>query len=261
MVFIACAASVALSSYCQEDFFKSLNTASLEKETVAGLDTFYDPTIDYSKFPGRVTDRDISTSILKVTSENANIKFFRIGDLVEFNVAKLEDKDKCQAYVRSVEKGYFVIFVKDLYPCWKGSEYFRRGTQLIFYSTTLAQRVKDASLYRNILLRRRKDFFRQLNEINHFIWSYDQERLKLASEYDQKIIQLEKAKEQALSLLSVKKRDQIHLQKELIYRLDNLDKDLDFFRVEKSELIADRWFLDHDLGHPVSRRPQKIKQE
>lgn len=76
-----------------------------------------------------------------------------------------------------------------------------------------------------------------------------------------KILELEKAKEKAMELLLHKKQDQIRLQKELAFRLDELDKDLEFYRIDNNDLLVDRWHLDQDLGLPVGRRPQKIKKK
>ena len=145
------------------------------------LDSWYDKGYDYSQFTGRVTDRDKSSNILKISSEDKNIKFFRAGDSVNFTVAS-KDTDYCQGYVRNVEEKFFVIFVKDLFSCWGNNDYFRRGTLLHFNSKQLLSRVKEASKYRIVLLKRKKDFFRQLNDVNHFIWSYDQQKVLTASD-------------------------------------------------------------------------------
>ncbi|MBK25730.1 MAG: hypothetical protein CME70_17155 [Halobacteriovorax sp.] len=221
-------------------------------------DSWFDKEYDYSQFTGRVTDRDKSTNILKISSEDKNIKFFRAGDLVNFTVAS-KDSNFCQGYVRNVEEKFFVIFVKDLYSCWENSDYFRRGTLLHFRSKQLMKRVQEASKYRIVLLKRKKDFFKQLNDVNHFIWSYDQQKVLKASEYDLKIVELQKAKQKALELMVTQKRDQIRLQKELIRRLSELDEELDHYRIEKDDLLVDRWHLDHDLGAPVGKRPQKLR--
>ena len=230
--------------------------AAIEKQD---HDSFYDPEFDYSKFTGRVTDRDKSANIFKVSSENGNIRFFRSGDQVNFRFSS-KKSDFCQGFVRSVEDRYFVMYVRDLYECLDGDvHYFRRGTMLYFNSPTLAERVRDASLYRLVLLRRRRDFYGQLNQTNHFVWSYNQEKVKVAADYDKQIIELQKAKQRAMELLLVKKSDSIKLQKELSYRLDKLDKDLEFYRIEKDDLLIDRWHLDHDLGLPVGKRPSELK--
>lgn len=228
-------------------------------EELEDQDSFYDKDFDYSSFSARVTDRDKTSNIIKITSENRNIKFFRAGDEVLFNIASMKNRDKCEGHVRSVEDKYFVIFVKDLIPCWGKSEYFRRGTVLVVKSFRLAERVREASIYRGILLKRKKSFFKQLNNVNHFIWSYNQQRVKTAAEYDREIMKIRKKKQRALEELQLNKKDQIVLQKELIQRLDGIDEDLNFYRIDKDELTIDRWHLDQDLGIPVGKRPGKVK--
>lgn len=218
-------------------------------------DSFYDPRYNYSEFTGRVTDRDDTNSIVKISSENKNIKFFRSGDLIRFRLASQDSRD-CRGYVRSVEKGYFVIYVQDITLCWGSGEYFRRGAMLVFNADTLAARVRDASTYRIVLLKRRRSFYKQLNDVNHFVWSYDQEKIKVAAEYDEKITALRAAKQKAMDMMATKKKDSINLQRELAYRLDQMDKDLEFYRIDKDEPKIDRWHLDHDLGKPVAKRPK-----
>lgn len=237
------------------------NAKSLKKVILEERDSFFDNDRDYRNFTGRVTDRDETSNILKVSSENGNIKFFRAGDLIRFSVAKQDQERMCEGFVRSVEEGYFVIYVKDIYPCWKKKEYFRRGTLLVFNSQKLFRRVQDASTYRVVLIKRRRDFFNQLNQVNHFLWSFDQQKVLTSAEYDKKILELEKAKEKAMELLLHKKQDQIRLQKELAFRLDELDKDLEFYRIDNHDLLVDRWHLDQNLGLPVGRRPQKFKKK
>jgi hypothetical protein len=247
IVFLLSINAFAQSGLTKEDRFK------IEKQ-----DSWYDNQYDYSQFTGRVTDRDKSSNILKISSEDKNIKFFRAGDRVNFTVAS-KDTDYCQGYVRNVEEGFFVIFVKDLYSCWNNSDYFRRGSLLHFNSKQLLSRVKEASKYRIVLLKRKKDFFKQLNDVNHFVWSYDQQKVLTASDYDLKIVEIEKGKQKALEMLLAKKQDQIRLQKELIRRLSELDQELGHYRIERDDLLVDRWHLDHDLGVPVGKRPQKLR--
>ncbi len=228
-----------------------------DKEFFKYVDAFYDKNINYALFPGRVTDKGDTESIIKISTENKNAKFFKAGDTVMFKVARLTKKEYCTGYIRDVEPGYFILFVKDFEPCWGDEEYFRRGTQLSFNADILAKRVKDASVYRMVLLKRKRDFMRQMNQINHFVWSYNQEQVNLVSKFDKRIAEIELEKEKALEFLLVKKRDSLHLQKELNYRLDILDRDIEYYRVEKVELLQDRWNMDHYLGLPVGQRPQK----
>ena len=231
-----------------------------DQDFYENVDTFFDPKADYAHFPGRVSDKDSSGNILKVSTENMNARFFRAGDVVTFDVPSVKHaSDRCEGYVRDTEPGYFVVYVKDFYPCWGKDDYFRRGTQLNFEAATLAQRVKDAAVYRVLLLKRKRDFLRQLNDLNHFVWSYDQQKVQVAANFDQKIIEVNKKKMEALDSLAAKKKDQLLIQKGLVKKLDEIDRDIDFYRIEKKELLVDRWNSDHDLGLPVGHRPQPMK--
>ena len=242
-------------------FAASSDKKRIEKQTILTIDpdSFYDPKFDYSKFSGRVTDRDETGSIVKVSSETKNVRLLRAGDLVEFKIQAQNDDDFCQGYVRSIEENYFVMFIKDLAPCFPKNEYFRRGTALNMHSEKLATRVKEASVYRSALLIKRKDYMEQLNNINEAIWNFEERKVQMAAEYDRKINEMEKEKMRALDQMVIKKTDEIRLQRELVYRLDSVDKELDFYRIDKEEPLIDRWHLDHDLGHPVYEKPEEIR--
>lgn len=236
------------------------SSLKLPKETLhIDTDSFYDSKFDYAHFSGRVTDRDQTASIVKVSSENRNVKFFRAGDLVEFKIQNNKDSDYCQGFVRSIEDHYFVMYVKDLFPCFPKEDYFRRGTALIMQSQKLATRVREASVYRASLLNKKKDFMVQLNGINSDVWNFEEKKIQVAAEFDQRIAEIEKQRIKALDELLTQKNDQIKLQRELAYRLDNIDKELNFYRIEKDELLLDRWHLDHDLGYPVYDKPEEIR--
>lgn len=226
-----------------------------------GYDTFYDPSVDYSKFSGRVTDKDPSATVFKVQVESKNVKFLKPSDTVYFNVARRVDEDRCIGHVRSSEEKYITIYAKSLLDCWGKNSTLRRGTILVFQSEKLAQRVKEASRYRLSLLVKKRDFTFQLNEVNNFVWGFSQKQVELAADYDRQIIELQRKKDEALNLLLSKKNDQVRVQAKLIYSLDKLDKDLDFYRVEKDELYTDRWHMDKDTGLPVGDRPVPIKND
>ncbi|MBC7427552.1 MAG: hypothetical protein H7336_03000 [Bacteriovorax sp.] len=235
-------------------------TRGMPRETlVIDADSFYDIKFDYDSFSGRVTDRDATTSIVKISSENKNVKFFRAGDLVEFRIQASKDSDYCEGFVRSIEPDYFVMYTKDLQPCFPKEEYFRRGTALVMRSVKLGQRVREASVYRASLINKKKDFMGQLNGINGDVWNFEEKKIQVAADYDRRITEMEKEKIKALDELLSRKNDQIKLQREIAFRLDNIDKELDFYRIEKQDLMFDRWHLDHDLGYPVYERPEEIR--
>lgn len=219
-----------------------------------------DPEVDYEHFSGRVSDKDDSGRIIKIQVENNNTKFFRAGDLVQFKVNLKENRNYCKGFVRAVENFHFTIHVDSFGPCYSTTEYFRRGTVLNFYSKQLALRVFEASKYREQLILRKEDFLRQLNDINHFLWTFDQQKVKTAADYDERINQLTREKRKALDDMITTKQERLVLQNELMKKLNELDESLTFYRVERQELMTDRWQSDHDQGLPVGQRPQALKQ-
>ena len=83
----------------------------LQKALESELNSIFDPNFNYSKFSGRMTDRDKVGNILKILSENKNIKFFRPGDLVEFRLARLGN-NLCKGHIKSEEQTLGSIFSK-----------------------------------------------------------------------------------------------------------------------------------------------------
>lgn len=247
-------------------FFLNLSVALAQgfpPEGVMGPDNHgqIDPGVDYERFSGRVTDKDDSARYFKIRVENNNTKFFRSGDEVLFKLNLNQDRNYCKGFVRSVEDFHFSLFVETLSPCYSTTEYFRRGTVLHFFSKVLASRVFEASKYREQLILRKEDFLKQLNDINHFVWTFDQQKVKRASDYDEQINRLQRQKRKALDDMISEKQEKLVLQNELMKKLNELDESLKFYRVERQELLTDRWESDHDLGLPVGQRPQKIRQE
>ncbi|MBF0363203.1 MAG: hypothetical protein HQK49_19430 [Oligoflexia bacterium] len=246
---------LALASYIPEIPLKNAGVLSPDK------DSFFDLNVDYSKFYGRITDRDKSGNVYKIKVENNNIKFFRASDALTFTEVKGKQKP-CEALVRGVEDYYITIYVSNLSSCKKDEEFFRIGTQLNLNSEILRERVHYASQYRAILLKMRSDFLSQLSEINNYIANHRQEEIKVAADYDKKIVQLQLDKRRALDKLTWEKKENIRLQAELIKKMDSVDEGIKYYRVEREEHLVDRWHLDRDLGLPVGNQPQEaIKVE
>lgn len=220
---------------------------------------YIDPKVNYENFMGRVTDKDKSGRILKVQVENNNTKFFKSGDVVYFFVNQHKSEVPCRATVRSVEDFYFVIYVQEFNYCWKDGRYFPRGVQLNFESKILGQRVFEASKYRDILLMRKEGYLKQLNGINNFLWTFDQQKMKTAAEYDEQINELKRQKRLAIDNLLQTKQENLMLQVELQQKLDTIDESLDHYRVERQEYLTDRWNMDHDAGLPFPQRPMELK--
>ena len=222
---------------------------------------FIDPEANYREFTGRVSDKDDRGRIFKVQVENNNTKFFRVGDTVYFSVGEKKTKNLCKGFVRSTEDFYFSMYVENLSPCFPNGEYFKRGTLLSFESDVLLSRVYEASKYREQLIIKKEHFLSQLNEVNHYIWSFDQIKVKTAADYDQQIVEFQKARQKALDNLIQEKHEKLVMQNELMKKLNEMDDHLKFYRIERQELLTDRWNMDHDNGLPYAQRPQENKKE
>jgi hypothetical protein len=220
---------------------------------------FIDPKVDYETFMGRVSDKDKTGRILKIKVENNNTKFFKSGDLVYFYVNNHKSETPCRATVRAVEDFYFTVYVQDFRYCWDTTKYFPRGVQLKLESKVLAQRVFEASKFREILILRKEGFLKQLNGINHFLWTYDQQKMKTAADYDSEINELRRKKQLAIDNLLQTKQENLLLQVELQTKLNGLDESLKHYRVERQEYLLDRWNMDHDLGISFPQRPLSLK--
>ena len=224
------------------------------------LDSFYDPLIDYRKFSGRLTDKAENGTIFKIQVEAKNTKFFQISDVLFFNALRKKGKIPCRAYIRSIEANYITVFVKSVVNCWGSVNTFRRGSIMIFNSEILAKRIKSASSYRVALFAKKRDYIYQLNKINKSIWSYKEEQVAVAAEYDEKIIELKKRRMKALEKITLRRKNNIKVRKNLSYKVDEIGRDLDFYRVEKDQLFSERWHFDKDLGKHIYRTPSRVKK-
>ena len=233
--------------------FFLLPTASPGVDTAKEFEAYYNPDGDYSRFWGRITDSDDAHRTLKIRPETNNARFLKIGDLVTFKIgSRRQRREYCRGYVKSQEEGYFLLHVEEVSLCWD-EHYFRRGYILQFTSDVMTSRVRDASLFRTKLLQKREDFYRQLNDINHFIWSYDQQRILAVSSYDQKIMELQRQKRRALNSLVSKKDDYLKLQKKMSRELALIDQDLEFYKPEAPGEFSDSY--NNDLTVPLIRKP------
>ena len=214
--------------------------------------------IDYSYFYGRVSDLSKDQKMIRFSTENRNIKLFRAGDTLRFRVIKDKDGEECIGHVRDSDENYLVFSVTSYAPCLGDRLKMRIGNILRVNSEALFSRIKDAKVFREVLKKRKKDFLSQLNEVNTWLWTFKQQKLKSTAKYDQEISKLQLAKQQEISNLNLKRKDYLHLQRELKFRLDKLDQDLELYRIENSKVLRDRWAKDRDLGIEVVSPYKKI---
>lgn len=213
----------------------------------------------YSVFYARLTDRNESSEILKFNTENPNVKLFQAGDQVKIFIASRLEGPSCIGYVRDIEDQYMVVALKNVKQCWDEFGGLRRGAMVKIESQMLSKRIVDAGIFRDVLIKRKNDYLGQLKEVNKFLLNFKQYKLEEIAKIEKEIISLEEKKLIKVSALMAKRKDFIHLQRELNFRLDKLDEDIENYRLERVELLRDRWAKDQDFGRPYSNRPQEIK--
>ncbi len=221
---------------------------------------FLDPGVDYQKLVARVTDRDKSGHTFKLKSENKNSKFLRSGDRLAFTIG---DKGKrfCYGTVKDVEDQHFILHVSDLDLCYDSHLYFKRGTTLYFKSKVLEERVSSAAKFRRELILKRSDFLKQLSQINHYLWTYDQKKMQLAAEYDAQIVELQRQKRKALDDLVTRKKDNMQLQVRLKREMDEIDNSLEFYQIDRQEIFSDRWYSEVSDNPSLGPMPQQLKAD
>ena len=214
----------------------------------------YDSEQDYSRFSGRVTDKDDAERTLKIQARTKNIRFLKIGDLLTFSInnIKLTKQRPCRAYVKkNIEEYYIVIRVEEIGVCWHRNHYFRRGMIMQFNVPALQRRILEALAFKTYLLGQRKDFLIQLNDVNHFLWNYEHQKLLKTSEFDQKIVEIEAEKQKVLNSLISTKNDYMRLQKELVRNLKIIDKNIEFHTADAGGDEHDGWKTELRLGTPI----------
>ena len=217
------------------------------------LKDFYDPNIDYSKFFARMTD--YSGNILKLETNNSNIKFLATGDQV-FLAFRKKYKE-CSGIVRNIEDDRYLVIFTNVRDCLPKDIYLRRGTITRLSVPIMFRRIQEAAHNHILLLKNKDDYYHQLNSVNDFLWNYEQEKILLSNNYDAQIMRLRQEKERAIKDLITQRNDNISLQKELKFKIDQIEKDVLNTRADTRELDMDRWNLDHDNRSVFELRPKE----
>lgn len=221
-------------------------------------DGFLDPKIDYSKTVGRISDIDQDKKIFKIKVENDFTRFLKPGDPVNIKVLKLSE-DSCLSHVVATELQYFTVQAVDVTPCWGKGEYLRRGLVLEISSDVLLLRVQQASAYRKELLLKRAAYLKQLSEVNNFFWNFNMNKEKLRQDYDQKLNQLKNEKIEAMNNFNAEQAAKTKEQGELMQELNQLDELLKYYRIDRTEILTDKFHADYDTSAPVDQRARVVQ--
>ncbi len=176
---------------------------------------------------GKLSDKDADDKTMKIYSESSDVKFLKKGDLIKLRVAESSLEDSCTLRLTIVEDHYLTGEIQKDACRLKYSPL--RGTNLVFESDAWAKRMEEASYQKKTLISQKSNYLFQLNELNNFIYNFNDEKKKVESLYDQKINDLIKEKAQALKELSKKKDQSFSEQAKLQKELDQLDFQITHF--------------------------------
>lgn len=216
--------------------------------------SIFDPQFDYSHFLGRLTDRDKLSNTLKIKVETSNIRFLRSADALKFSIPTI-NTNFCQANVQDIQESngnYLTIYTPDIKACWDDNDHLlRRGMQISFVSPTLQERVVAAEQMRQVYIKQKEDFLIQLNSINNFLYTFNEQITHAVSNYDKKLHQLQQERQQQIDQLLSDKENKIKIQKELVKKVEWIKNQLKYYQIERIEPVLDRWNQDLKTGFPV----------
>jgi hypothetical protein len=221
---------------------------------------FLDPTLDYSETYGRVSDYDPAVRVLKVKVENDYTRFLKPDDRIYLRPERIAKRNlSCVATIKKTEPYYFVAELDDWAQCLKSTNDMRRGLVVLVFGEILEVRVKQAAKMREDILMKKDSYLKQLAEANNFTWNFDLEREKLLNDFDQRLQALKNEKVNSIEALNRKKVDTVQVQGELMSEIHQLEELLKFYRLDRREVLKDRFYSDYDTSAPVDK-PARVEQ-
>jgi len=219
---------------------------------------FLDPNVDYSQTYGRVSDYDPALRIFKFKVENDYTRFLKPGDAIYIKPMRVgKGNQSCLARIQKTEPFYFVAEMDQWSQCLRSANDVRRGMVVLIYGDILEARVKQASKLREEILLKKDSYLKQLADANNFTWNFDLEREKLLNDFDQRLQALKNEKVNSIEALNRKKVDTTQVQGELMSEIHSLEELLKFYRLDRREILKDRFHTDYDTSAPVDK-PSRV---
>ena len=112
---------------------------------------------------------------------------------------------------------------------------------------------------REDILLKKDAYLKQLAEANNFTWNFDLEREKMLNDFDQRLLALKNEKVNSIEDLNRKKVETVKVQGELLSEINSLEELLKFYRLDRREVLKDRFHADYDTSAPVDK-PARVQQ-
>ena len=198
-----------------------------------------------SHFAGRVSRTNPTASLMRIRTDNSNIKFLRYRDRVDFWNESYPDL-RCLGYVEGRTNDYLLLRVASYATCIR-KVHFTTGSYLNFRSVDMDQTLVTVKELVEILLKKRlamttkkerhkRELEGHVERVDTVNKRYEILRQKLEIEWNKELAALEEDK--AVIFTEFKNSEA---------RLNEIDTKLEAYKIEDHNLKLDRWSLDPAL--------------
>lgn len=203
-----------------------------------------DEIIYSGSFPGRISKLNPSLSLMRVRMNFSNAKFLRENDSVEFWNEGHPQK-KCFGAIAGKSAEYFLIKVTDWNNCVQKVG-FSVGAYILFQSSDLEKTLAIARDMVKILLQKRLVLENMLSNKKVKLDDQISQVEAINSNYQAMIERIKNEWNNALKNLQDSKSDSERQVNSYQAQLDDLDFQLEKYRVENENFKKDRWSLDEN---------------
>ncbi len=193
-------------------------------------------------FSGRVSRLNPTASLVRVRLDFANAKFLRTNDGVEFWNESMPSV-RCQAAVVGKSGEYYLLRVYEWKLCISKVG-FSVGSHVYFESKDLEKTLSTAREMVKVLLQKRMVLSAQTTNKKNDVNDQSSQLENINARYEAMIERIRSEWNEAIKGLSAgKSTNQVELNS-LQAQLDELDFQLERYRVEDANFKKDRWAID-----------------
>lgn len=219
-------------------FFTFIFNIQLEASKISDLDRS-------GVFSGRISQIEREQQRLRVRLDFANAKFIQLNDEMQM-WHQGQTKNKCKVKVVGKENHYVQLRVPQYNRC-VNQVGFTVGSYILFSSRDLEFNMLRAREMIELLLKKRAVLAAELKEKKGKLEEVDGQINGINSEYDQRIQEIEKEREQVLGNMTEKRVLLFEDLRDDELTIGDIDYKLERFRVQSENMSIDRWSLDPEL--------------
>lgn len=193
-------------------------------------------------FPGRISRLNPQSSLMRVRLDFSNAKFLRTNDGLEFWNEGMP-KVRCQGSIVGKSGEYFLVKVLEWKLCITKVG-FSVGSFVLFESKDLEKTLGTAREMVNILIQKRMILQSLTSTKENDVNDQSSQLENINTKYEAMIERIKNEWNEAIKgLTSEKFANQLELNS-LKAQLDEIDFQLERYRIEDANFIKDRWAID-----------------